>query len=88
MAAAMGLFPVVNVPAGVNSFVAWSMANPENWLEWAHITYANLPEGAFAKAAGPLQFAATCDPGNGLSDPVRMSSMIYTNRSFCVRSAT
>jgi hypothetical protein len=75
MAAATGLFPVVNVPAGVNPFVAWSMANPENWLEWAHSTYANFPEGVFAKAAGPLQFAAMGEPV-GVSVPVRKSLMI------------
>ena len=75
MAAATGLFPVVNVPAGVNPFVAWSMANPENWFEWAHSTYANFPEGVFARAVGPLQFAAMGEPV-GVSVPVRKSLMI------------
>src|SRR5713226_9318982 len=75
MAAATGLFPVVNVPAGVNPFVAWSMANPENWFDNSHSTYATVPEGVFAKAAGPLQFAAMGEPV-GVSVPVRMSLMI------------
>src|SRR6266849_5857394 len=69
MAAATGLFPVGNVPAGVNPFGARSVAKPENWLEWAHSTYANFPEGVFARAVGPLQLDATSNPGNGLSDP-------------------